>query len=108
MDPLELLSRSEESDELRRTISTAAILWALSSVVALLAARLGWITSYETALPFVILTAWVAAEIVARIPGRIPIAVCEKCERVQVLPKARLRKFWPWKSCTICGGTTKL
>jgi hypothetical protein len=104
MDPLELLNSSQQSDELRRTISTAAFLWALATVVALLMSSLGWITSYDNALPFVVLSAWLGAEIVACLPGRIPIAVCEKCERVQVLPRGPLRKFWPWKRCTVCGG----
>jgi hypothetical protein len=104
MNPLEMLNSTQQSDEFRRTISTATILWASSSVVVVLMSMLGWVTSYERALPFVALTAWLGAEIIARVPGRVPIAVCEKCERVQVLPKAPFRKFWPWKRCTICGG----
>ena len=65
---------------------------------------LGWITSYENALPFVVLSAWLGAEVVANLPGRIPIAVCENCKRVQVLPRGPLRRFWRWKYCTVCGG----
>jgi hypothetical protein len=104
MNPLELLNTTHQSDELKRTISTAAVLWALSSAAVLLMSKLGWIASYESALPFVVLTAWLGAEIAARIPGRIPIAVCEKCERIQVLPKTPFRRYWPWKRCTVCGG----
>jgi hypothetical protein len=107
MHPLEFLDSAQQSDEVRRTISTAAILWAVASVIVVLMSRLGWVVSYEDALPFVVLTAWLGAEIVARLPSRIPIAVCEKCERVQILPRTPLRRLWPWKRCTICGGQLK-
>jgi hypothetical protein len=107
MNPLELLNGAQQSDEVRRAISTAAIIWAVSSIIVVLMSGLGWFASYEDTLPFVILTTWLGSEIVARLPGRIPIAVCEKCERVQILPGTPLRRLWPWKRCTVCGGQLK-
>src|ERR1700720_2751704 len=103
MNPLELLSNPDQSDQLRRTISTAAFIWAVASVIVVLASKLGWIASYEQALPFVILATWLGSEIAARLPSRVPIAICEKCARVQILPRTPLRKTWPWKRCTQCG-----
>jgi hypothetical protein len=103
-NPIELLNKAEKSEELRRSISTAALLWAASSVVAVILRWLGWIVSYESALPAVILVTWIGSEISARLPPRVPIAVCQDCGRAIVLPRAPLRKLWPWKRCAYCGG----
>lgn len=103
MEPLELLNKAQESDEFRRSISTAALLWAASSVVVLLMGRFGWVASYQDALPFIILITWLGSEIAARFPSRIPVAACKQCGRVQNLPRTLLRRFWPWRHCVVCG-----
>lgn len=77
---------------------------AASSIVIVLMGKLGWVASYQDALPYVILVTWFGSEIVARLPSRFPVAVCEKCGRVQNLPRTSFRRFWPWKRCIVCGG----
>lgn len=105
---LNLLDNARKSEELGRNISTAALLWAVSSVVVIITQWLGWfskyVSTYEDALPAVVLVTWVGCEISARLPSRVPIAVCGQCRRTSVLPRRPLRRLWPWKRCTYCGG----
>jgi hypothetical protein len=106
-NPLDLLGKDEKSEQLRRNISTAALLWAASSVVAFIL-RLKWPSlEYKDALPAIVLITWFGSEIVARIPRRIPISVCAQCGRMGALPNQPLRRLWPWRHCVYCGGALR-
>jgi hypothetical protein len=107
LDPLELLSKAEQADDLRRNISTAALLWAAASIVAVIMTYMGRVTAYGEALPAIVLITWLGAEAVARVPGRIPISICSQCGRTSILPRKSLRRLWPWKHCAYCGGALR-
>ena len=106
-DPLELLNRAEQSEDLRKNISTAALLWAGASIVAVIMNYTGRVTSYRDALPVIVLVAWLGTEAIARIPSRIPISICSQCGRTIILPRKSFRRLWPWKHCTYCGGALR-
>jgi hypothetical protein len=91
------------SSELKRSLSGATLLWAIASLSVLALSGLGLKISYEHALPVVVLLAWLGAECSARIPARLPIAVCGKCHRVTFLHTAWFRRLWPWRYCVSCG-----
>ncbi len=106
-NPLNLLGKDEKSEQLRRNISTAALLWASSSVVAFIM-HLKWpLITYQDALPAIVLITWFGSEIVARIPRRIPISFCSQCGRTSMLPNRPLRRLWPWRHCVYCGGALR-
>ncbi len=104
MTPLDLLKDTQQSEEVRRSISTAGLLWAISSLVAVVLKQFGLVANYEDALPVVILVSYMGAEIAARLPNRTPIAICANCSQIQTLPILPFRRFWPWRHCTKCGG----
>lgn len=104
---LEILGTAEKSEELKRNISTAALLWAASSLVAFIMHQLGRLTTYQDALPAIVLITWLGSEIAARIPRRIPVSICPRCRRISSLPTQPLRRLWPWRRCVYCGGALR-
>ena len=91
------------SHELKRALSGATLLWAVASLSVITLGALGLNISYEHALPGVVLLAWLGAECSARVPARLPIAVCGHCQKVTFLRTAWLRRLWPWRYCVSCG-----
>lgn len=104
MTPLELLKAAQGFKDLERNVSTATLLWVVCSVVAVTLKQFNFIGSYEPALPVIVLVTWIGTEITARMPTRVPVAVCETCYCLKMLPGGAFRRFWPWKRCTHCGG----
>jgi hypothetical protein len=104
MTPLEILKAALEFKDLQRNVSTVTLLWAVCSIAAVALKQINLIANYEQALPVVVLVTWIGAEIAARLPKRVPVATCEACSSLQTLPMGALRRFWPWKRCSRCGG----
>ena len=101
MAPLSLAT-NPLTDDAKRALSAATLLWAVASAAVMLLTALGAPISYEQALPVVVLIAWLGAEAASRSPVRIPVAICSGCNTITRLSPGTLRRFWPWKYCPSC------